>query len=114
MFPYTFVTTTSAPALTLLKGGQSCDFIGIIATSMEAAGAMFVKLWWGGDSNAIPILGTTLPTVTISIPTTGIVQSLDVNLIYPGPLWVAVTKQNVGTDTTVLTTGGGVVTLLLE
>jgi len=114
MFPYTFVTTTGTPALTQVKGGGSCDFLGIIATSMEAAGAMFVKLWWGGNSNATPVLGTTLPNLTISIPTTGIVQSLDLGLIFPGPLWVAVTKNNVGTDATALTTGGGVVTLLLE
>jgi hypothetical protein len=114
MFPYTFVTSTSAVALTQLKGGQSCDFWGLCATSMEAAGAMFVKLWWGGNSNATPVLGTTLPTLTISIPTTGILAPMDWPIVYPGPLWVAVTKNNVGTDTTVLSTGGGVVTLFLE
>ena len=114
MFPYTFVTTTNAVALTQLKGGQNCDFLGIIATSMEAAGAMFVKLWWGGNSNATPILGTTLPNVTISVPTTGLIVPFWGPLIQPGPLWVAVTKLNIGTDTTVLATGGGVVTLFLE
>jgi hypothetical protein len=114
MFPYTFVTTTSTPALVQLNGGHATDFIGIIATSMEAAGAMFVKLWWGGASNATPVLGTTLPTLTISIPQTGIMQSLDISMVYPGPVWVAVTKNNVGTDATALVTGGGVVTLLLE
>lgn len=114
MFPYTFVTTTNAVALTQVKGGQNADFYGIIATSAEAAGAMFVKLWWGGNNNATPVLGTTLPNITISVPTTGLIVPFEWPLVYPGPLWVAVTKLNVGTDTTVLATGGGVVTLLLE
>jgi hypothetical protein len=114
MFPYTFVTTTNAPALVQLKGGQNCDFMGIIATSMEAAGAMFVKIFCQGQSNVAPVLGVSLPTLTISIPTTGIVQPFYWGVVSQGPCYVAVTKANVGTDTTALTTGGGVVTLLLE
>jgi hypothetical protein len=114
MFPVTFVTTTATPTLTQLKGGQNVDFFGLTATSAEAAGAMFLKLWWGGNSNATPVLGTTLPTVTISVPTTGLVVPFYVPLIYAGPCWYAVTKNNVGTDATALSTGGGVVTLFLE
>jgi hypothetical protein len=114
MFPATFVTTTNIPALTLLKGGQNVDFLGIIATSAEAAGAMFVKLWWGGNSNTIPVIGVTLPTLTISVPTTGVITSFTWPFVYAGPCWFAVTKNNAGTDDTALTTGGGVVTLILE
>jgi len=114
MFPYTFVSTTTTPALVQLKGGQNCDFWGLIATSMEAAGAMFVKLWWGGNTTATPVLGTTLPDLTISVPTTGLVQPLDWALVHSGPLWFAVTKNNVGTDATALVTGGGVITFFLE
>ena len=114
MFPYTFVTTTNTPALVQLNGGHNTDLLGIIATSMEAAGAMFVKLWWGGNSNATPVLGTTLPTLTLSVPTTGLIVPFEWPFVYPGPVWFAVTKNNVGTDATALGTGGGVVTLFLE
>ncbi len=114
MYPLTFVTTSSTPTLTQLKGGQNVDLMGIVATSLEAAGAMFVKLWWGGNSNTIPTLGSTLPTVTIGVPTTGLIVPFTFPLVYPGPCWYAVTKNNVGTDATALATGGGVVTLFLE
>ena len=114
MFHYTFVTTTSAVAFIQPKPNQHADWYGICATSMEAAGAMFVKLWWSGNSNTAPVLGTTLPDITMSIPTTGLIQTFQWPDVHPGLLYVAVTKNNVGTDTTVLATGGGVVTLFLE
>ena len=114
MFPYTFVTTTSAPALIQLKGGQNCDLLGIIATSAEAAAGMFVKFWWSSNANAAPVLGVTLPDLTISIPVTGLVAPFNYPILHAGPLWVAVTKVLAGTDTTALATGGGTVTLLLE
>jgi hypothetical protein len=114
MYNYPYVSTTSAVALVEPKPNQACDFWGLAATSMEAAGAMFLKIFWGGNSNATPVLGTTLPDVTISIPTTGLLVPFHVPLVHPGRMWFAVTKNNVGTDTTVLVTGGGVITLFLE
>jgi hypothetical protein len=114
MFPYTVVSTTSAPALVLLKGGQQCDLWGIIATSAEAANSMYVKLFWGGNNNAVPVLGTSIPDVTFNIPITGIVAPLDVPIVHSGPLWYAIVKNNVYTDATALATGGGLVTFLLD
>lgn len=114
MFPVHFLTTTSTPALTLLKGGQSVDFYGCAATNNETSTTIYLKLWWGGNSNSIPTIGVTAPTLTIAIPAAGVYFSQPEPLVYPGPCWYAVTKLQADTDDTALSTAGEAVTLFIE
>jgi len=110
-----FTTGTGTPALTLVNGGMPQSLLGISASSAEAA-PYFVKLWWVGmnPSQAIPVIGTTAPTVTIAVGTTGILQEFNHPLQGGGPLYYAVTKNAADTDDTALSTGGDVVTLFLN
>jgi hypothetical protein len=115
MFAYRVpLTTTNAPALAVLKGGQNCDFWGLSATNNETSTTIYLKLWWQGNGNVVPVLGVTVPTVTIAIPSSGIYESQTVALIMPGPLYYAVTKLQADTDQTALSTGGEAITLFLE
>jgi hypothetical protein len=115
MIPYKFTTGTGTPALTLIGGGVGQSLLGVAATSAEAA-AYFIKLWWQGVSplQTIPVIGTTPPSVTISVGTTGVFQEFNHPLQGGGPLYYAVTKNAADTDDTALTTGGDVVTLFLN
>ena len=114
MFSVHFLTGTSTPALTLLKGGQNVDFFGCAATNNETSTVIYLKLWWQGNSNVAPIIGTTAPTLTIPIPTNGQYFVHPVPIIMPGPCWYAVTKLQADTDDTALSTAGEAVTLFIE
>jgi len=63
MFAYrTPLTTTGAPAIAQAKVNQSTDFWGLSPTNNETSTVIYLKLWWQGNSNVAPILGTTVLT----------------------------------------------------
>lgn len=120
-----FTTTTSAPAAVLLPSAST--FLGIAATSAEAA-AYYVKLWWEGTGTAPPTVpggaqpatsgptvGTTVPNITIQVPTTGLLlTTLAEPLNNGGRIWYWVTKNAADSDNTALVTGGDVITLIYD
>lgn len=114
MFPVHFLTGTSAPTLTGLKGGQNVDFYGVAATNNETSTTIYLKLWWQGNTNNAPILGTTAPTLTIAIPAAGTYFVSTYPLVVAGPCYYAVTKLQADTDQTALSTGGEAITLFIE
>jgi hypothetical protein len=114
MFPVHFLTGTGTPALTLLKGGQDVSFYGGSATNNETSTTIYLKLWWQGNTNVAPIIGTTAPTLTIAIPAAGWYATSTYPLIMSGPCYYAVTKLQADTDDTALSTGGEAVTLFIE
>jgi len=121
-----FTTTTAAVAATRLPSASV--FLGIIATSAEAASGLFVKLWWEGTgtappttaggsqpATAAPIVGTTVPHLTIPIPTvTGLAFNLAEPLNNGGNIWYWVTGAAADNSTAVLATGGDVITLVYD
>ena len=114
MRPYNFTTVTGAPALTQIHG-EAVAFLGLIATNAESA-TFYLKLFWGRNKGVeIPVLGTTVPDITIAIPSAGLPPEV---FNYPlqggGPCWVAATLNAIYTDTTALSTGGDIVTLFLD
>ena len=121
-----FTTSTAAVAATRLQSAST--FLGIIATSAEAASGLFVKLWWEGTgtappavqggaqpATAAPIPGTTIPHLTIPIPTvTGLAFSMAEPLNNGGNIWYWVTGAAADASTAVLATGGDVITLIYD
>jgi hypothetical protein len=111
MVPIHFTTGTATPAL--VQVGSFTEFWGVVATDAES-GAYFIKLWWQGNALAVPVLGITPPNLTIPIYTASSGVVFQRGLVQNGPLWYAVTKNASDTDATALSTGGDVVTLLVE
>ena len=112
MFVQRYVTGTGTPALQTLKGGQNADLWGFVATYAEAA-TYFVKFWWTGNK-AIPVIGTTVPDLTVPVSSSSPPFILMRPIIMGGPVYFAVTLNAVGTDDTALGTGGDVISILLE
>ena len=101
-------------------------FYGVVAASNEAA-AFYIKLFWEGTGTApptvaggpqpatvLPIAGTTVPHMTIQVPITGTFGSLVEPLNNGGRIWYWITNLKADADTTVLTTGGDVVTFIYD
>lgn len=110
MFTQKFTTGTATPAVTLARG---TDFWGFAGSNAEGA-TIFLKLWWQGNTNVIPVVGTTAPTVTLPIVTAGQPMQTSIEPItLQGPLYYAVTKNAGDTDATALSTGGDIITLFL-
>lgn len=110
------LVTGATTNLTLLSTAPTMNLTGMMATN-TAAYAIFVKFYWFSQlgTNVAPVVGTTLPDMTVNIPT---VASLSV--LFPqygitrnGDLWVAVTKLVADTDTTVTVAGDGLITFFL-
>lgn len=115
MYAYALpITTTGTPTLTVLKGTQATDFWGLSATNNETSTVIYLKLFWQGNTNTAPVIGTTTPNITIAIPTNGIYFVNPRPCIMGGPLWWVVTKLQAYTDTTALSTAGEAITLFLE
>lgn len=114
MRAFKIITGTGTPALTKL--GDAVSLQGVCASNAETSTTIYLKLWWQTPGNTtLPIIGTTAPSVTIPIPSTGqplVVWNQPLNM--GGPAWMAVTKLAADTDTTALATGGEVVTLFLD
>jgi hypothetical protein len=104
-------TGTGAPAPLLIPGAS--DFLALFASSVET-GAFYVKLWWSGNNTAPPVVGTTIPTLTIPVPANGQAVSLNFPLNNGGNLYMWATKNGGDTDTTALTAGGDALTVVFD
>jgi len=110
MVPIHFTTSTSAPAL--VQAGSWTELWGYAATDAKDA-SYYLKVWWQGNSNVKPVIGTTSPNVTFAVIAGNPSCVFAVPIILQGPMWYAVTLNPADTDTTVLATGGDVVTLFV-
>ncbi len=107
-----FTTGTGTPVWTQV--GSFGSFYGAVGTNAET---FFLKIYWQSSTNASPVAGTTVPDITIEFPTSptavpGIVFPRA--LVQTGPMFYMVTKNAGDTDATALSTGGDVITLLVE
>jgi hypothetical protein len=111
MIPIHFTTGTSTPTAVLM--GNFTEFWGLVATNAEGA-IYFVKIYYQGNTNTIPVVGTAVPNITIPVETAypGVIFARPV--VQQGPMYYAVTKNAADTDATALTSGGDVITLLVE
>ena len=110
MIPIHFTTTTSAVALT--QAGNFTDFWGAEATNAKDS-VYYIKIWWQGNTNTVPVVGTTKPTLTLAVQSGSTERAYTDPVRFQGPMWYAVTLNPADTDTTVLATGGDVVTLFV-
>lgn len=107
-----FTTGTGTPVWT--QCGNFSEFWGAVGTSAEA---FFLKLYWQGNTNTVPAVGVTVPNITILFPASpsAVPQCLlEKGLQGLGPMYYTVTKLAPDTDATALSTGGDVITLLVE
>lgn len=109
-----FSVTTGAPVLQAVgPPNKQINVTGFAVTS-DTTNICYLKIWWQGNSNAAPILGTTAPNVTIQVPaSTGITKTLYSPLSNAGPCFATVTKNATDSDVTALTSGA-TVTLFIE
>jgi hypothetical protein len=120
---YHFTTTTGAVTANLVAGGAASNWYGVIATSAEAA-TYYLKLYWEGTGTAapsiggvqptttLPVPGTNKPHLTIPVPTTGLSSRAADAINMGGRMWYWVTANAADTDTTVLTAGGDVISII--
>lgn len=119
-------TGTGTVTAALLANGSASILYGVYAASLEAAGALNIKLYWEGTGTApptlagqqkptvLPVAGTNSPQLVISVPTTGLVLSSPVPLNNGGRIWYWVSSLPGLTDTTALVTGGDVITFVFD
>jgi hypothetical protein len=110
MVPIHFTTNTNPPVATLI--GTFTELWGVAATEAKDA-TYYVKVYWQGNSNVAPVVGTTTPNVTFAILAGNPSCIFAVPVILQGPMWYTVTLNPADADTTVLATGGDVVTLFV-
>jgi hypothetical protein len=104
-------TGTGAVAATLINGAS--DLLAVSVTSSETT-AFYLKLWWSGNTNVAPTIGTTAPKITLAVPTTGLNFALNFPLNNGGLLyWWASTSPG-DTDSTPLVVGGDVITIVFD
>ena len=114
----TRLVTGATTNLTLLSVSPAPILEGVIATC-TAAYAIFVKFYWFDASTSSgatkPTVGTTLPALTLTIPTVATAPFFFGNggINNKGDLWVAVTKLAADSDTTVTVAGDGIITFML-
>ena len=87
---------------------------------------MLYQVLWEGTGTAVPIqagqqqkttlpaAGTSIPQLTIPVPQTGIVLGAPVEINNGGRIWYWISKNAALADTTVLVTGGGIVTFVYD
>jgi hypothetical protein len=124
-----FTTTTGAVTATLLPSASI--FYGVSATNALSTAVYYIKLFWEGTGVApsasptgqkvtLPTAGTSVPSLTIAVNVEsatvpgGIFQLSDVPLNNGGRIWYWVSLNPGDTDTTVLATGGDVITLIYD
>jgi hypothetical protein len=108
MFPSPQYVIPTAPVIKQLPG--TGEFWGLACTYAESA-TFYIQLWWQGNTNSPPILGTTTPWLTIPITSAGTFTKNDLAFIQQGPLYWAATAAAV--PSTVALTGGEVVTFFV-
>ena len=116
--PFPLTTTATTNLVRINGGSQEGNLCGWVITN-TAAYSIFVKLWWSGTLNTAPVVGTTVPTITITCPAASTTTGGNTNnLANPcsgqGTLWMWVTKLAPATDTTVTAVGDGILTILVQ
>lgn len=104
-------TTTGTAVGTLVYGAS--DFLGVAVTSAETT-PFYLKLWWSGNTNVAPTIGTTIPKITLAVPTAGLNFHLSFPLNNGGLLYWWASTNAADTDSTALVVGGDVVTIIFD
>ena len=121
-----FTTTTGAVAARLVANGAGSILNGISATNNEGTTVpYFIKLFWegtgtppptvaGGTQPATvgPVAGTTIPSMVIEVPSTGLFYFDNLQITNGGRMWFWVSLLQADTDTTVITIGGEQITFI--
>jgi hypothetical protein len=108
---YHVTTGTGAVAATLINGAS--DYLGIVVATAETT-PFYIKLWWSGNTNVAPTVGTTIPKLTIEVPTTGLSSHLSFPLNNGGLLYWWASTNAADTDSTALVVGGDVITIIFD
>lgn len=114
--------TTAAPTAQLIAPSATALF-GVAATNALSTAIYYIKFYWEGTGTAppnytgnqpattLPVAGTTTPTMTIAVPTTGgLFSRSDDRIINGGRIWYWITLNPGPADATALGTGGDQVT----
>ena len=128
--PYKFNTTTANLGISAAQpfyavgslGESGPGIVGLAATNSTGQ-AYYVKFWWTGQTNLsyaqisavmTNAACTIVPSMTVEIPTTGLVASLHWPLMNQGQLYLwAVSTAADGTNTS-LSAGGDVITVFVD
>jgi hypothetical protein len=117
--PYKF-TTAATTNLQQVRSGQTANLKGYSAVN-SAVYPIFIKLYWFPNTAiaSAPTVGTTVPNMTICVNANatlvqGQTEGWPDGVTGNGDLWVAVTKVAADSDTTVVASGDGIITLLVE
>src|ERR1017187_6990618 len=100
------LNTAGTTNLTLIKGGQNVDLLGVLGVNTSAY-EIFIKFYWMSTTQTAipPVVGTTVPNLTLAIPALGTTTG-NANYYWSdgitmnGPLYFAVTKFAAGSDPT--------------
>lgn len=110
------LVTAGSTNLTEVRPSPGVPLTGAILVN-TAAYDIFLKLYWfdaTAGAAAGPTVGTTIPDLTIRIPTAGERDLLITSggIVGKGDLWLAVTKLAADSDTTAVIAGDGIIQLL--
>jgi hypothetical protein len=117
--PFVYTTVAGTPAAVPVSAGSlAAKLASVVALNSSATANYFIKFYWAVNG-ALPTVGTTIPNLTVGVPATGTAPAaigqtiLDYSnpLTTNGQLYIAVTANQVATDTTAVGAGQGVVTL---
>jgi hypothetical protein len=109
-----FSVTTGVPTLQPVgPPNKQINVTGFSVTS-DTTNICYLKIWWQGNSNTSPQLGSTAPNATFQIPaSTGLTKVFVSPLSNGGPCFAAITKNATDSDATALT-GGATATIFVE
>lgn len=119
--PFTLVTANSTNLTPCGGGSETSKIAGYNFLNTSATVDLYVKFYWGVQG-AIPVVGTTVPNLTVAVPATGtapaaigqVAQNWSNPITANGTLWMAVTGAAASTDTTAVAAGQGILTVLLQ
>lgn len=118
--PYTYVTTASTNLRPVSGASETAKLAGyFISNNAPAAAGVVVKLYWSRQGE-VPVVGTTVPDVTIAVaggtaPLSGFATATYSNPVgRMGQLYMWVTALQAASDTTATAAGDGIITLLLQ
>lgn len=110
-----FLLSAATTNFTLLG---NCNLVGGYVINTNAA-IRYLKFYNASASGAVPVVGTTVPFLTVQLPASG-ATSLDgcipdnQGLQSSGPLWMATTVNIASTDTTAVGAGDLYIHLAFE